>query len=115
VRGGARRAHGLVATHAGGEIDGMGIKPLQFHALFGASDKERSGLNKAIKTDEIQVAPIHDIERARLENKFVEPVDLVNIAGRDVDRGGERSPQIEQDIDFDRRIGRAKMRPGKHA
>ena len=39
----------------------------------------------------------------------------MNVSGRDMDRGGNRSAQIQQRIDFDRRLGRAEMRPRKDA
>jgi len=115
ARGGTRRAHGLVAAHAGGEVDGTRVEPGEFHAFFGASDKEGAGLGDAVEPREIQITAIHDIECARLENQQVEPVDLVNVSGRDIDFGGDRSAQIEQGVDLDRRLGRAKARPGKHA
>ena len=99
----ACRAHGLIATHAGSEVDGMGIEPGQSQSPFGSNDKERSCLYDAVETSEIEVAPIHNVECARLENQIVEPIDLMNIAGRNVDRGGNRSAQIEQGIDLDRR------------
>jgi hypothetical protein len=40
---------------------------------------------------------------------LVEPVDLVNISRRNMDRGGDGSPQIELGVDFDRRLGGAEM------
>jgi len=115
ARGSTRRAHRLVAAHAGGEVDGTGIKPGEFQSLFGPSDKERSGLSDAVETGKIEVASIHDVESTRLENEIVEPVHLVNVSGRDVNHAGNRSAQIEQGVDLDRRLGRAKARPRKHA
>ncbi len=68
----SRRAHGLVAAHAGGEVDGTRVKPRQFQASFGPDDKERTGLRDAIETGEIEVTAIHDIKCAPFKNELVE-------------------------------------------
>jgi hypothetical protein len=106
-------AHGLVAAHTGAEVDRMGIEPGQALSLLGPRDKKGSRPDDAIKACEIEIAAIHEIERARLEDQMIEPVYLVDIAGRDMDRHRDRSPQIELGVDLDRGFGRAKLRPGK--
>ena len=113
--GRATWAHDLIAAHTRGEVNRAGIKTGELQSPLGADDKEGSCLCDEIETSEIEISSIHDVEGTRLENELVEPVDLVNIARRHMDRGGDGSPQIELGVDSDRRLGGAKMRPRKHA
>ena len=69
---------------------------------------------KSIQAFEVEKAQIHDVERAGLGQQLIEDVDLVHLAAADVDEGWDVAAQIEQRVQFDRRLGRAKGCPRKH-
>src|SRR5450756_2541700 len=54
------------------------------------------------------------VEGASLDKQQVQHIDVVHLAVRDVDEGGNRSPQIEQRVQLDGRLGGAKRRPREH-
>ena len=66
-----------------------------------------------MKTSEIQIAAIHNVEGARLRDKQIECVDIVDLAFGNMDKRGDIAPQIHQRMEFDRPLGAAKMGPGE--
>ena len=60
---------------------------------------------------EIEIPAVHHIERAGLRQQLVEDVDLVHLAVADMDKSGDIAPQIEQGMQFDSGLGRAKRSP----
>src|SRR5206468_5182087 len=75
---------------------------------------EAASFVETIQPLEVEEAPIHDVERAGLGQQLIEDVDLVHLAVADVDEGRDVAAQIEQRVQFDRRLGRAKGCPRKH-
>ena len=55
-----------------------------------------------IKPLVVEVATIRQIERAWLDNKIVQHVDLVSLAVRNTDKAWDRALQVEQPIEFHR-------------
>jgi hypothetical protein len=49
-----------------------------------------------IQPREVQIAPVHDVETARLDKKNVEHVDIVQLAIADVNEGWNRAAQVQQ-------------------
>ena len=70
---------------------------------------------EAVETLEVEVAAVHDVERARLGNQHVEDIDIVQFAVGDVDKARNRSAQVEQRVQLDGRFGGAKLGPGNSA
>lgn len=105
---------GLIADQPGGAVDGMRVPAVCFEIRFAAGDKEAARFVNAIQTLEVEEAPIHHVERARLGHQLIEDVDLVHLAVADVDEGRDVATQIEQRVQFDRRFGPPKWRPRKH-
>ncbi len=66
---------------------------------------------QGVETIEVGVAPVHHVEGPGLGDQEVEHVDLVQLAIGDVDKARNGSPQIEQRVQPDRRLGRAEARP----
>src|SRR5580693_6135081 len=62
---------------------------------------------------EIDIAPIHDVDCARLREQQVERVNVVQLAIRHVDEAREVAAQVQQRVHLDRRFGGAEMRPRK--
>ena len=57
---------------------------------------------------EVHVAPVHDVEGAWLRQQDIEDVDVVQLAVGDMDESRDIAPQIQQGMEFDRRLGGAK-------
>ena len=62
---------------------------------------------------EIDVAAIHDVERARFRNQLIQDVHVVQLAVADVDEARDIAAQIEQRVHLHRRLGGSKRRPRK--
>jgi hypothetical protein len=62
---------------------------------------------------EIDIAPIHDVDCARLREQQVERVNVVQLDIRHVDEARDVAAQVQQRVHLDRRFGGAEMRPRK--
>ena len=62
---------------------------------------------------EVQIAAIHDVERAGFPDQLVEDVDVVNTAGGDNDDGGKVALQGQQRVEFDGGLVPAERGPRK--
>ena len=101
----------LIANNSGRSIDGCRINSASIHIGFGARHEESARLMQGIKTCEIQVAAIHDIERTSFDWHEVQHVDFVHLAVADVDKRWDCAPQVQQGVEFDRTLGTAKGCP----
>ena len=107
-----RQLASLVANEIGvGPIDRMGITALEFCIALGAGHKERIRLVKAMKSFEIEVTPIHQVKRAWFDSQIVQNIDFVGLAVGDMNKGRDRTAQIEQRMQLDCGFGGAKRRP----
>ena len=110
-----RQNAGLVAQYRSARpVHRVRIASFEFGVAFGAGHKEGLGLVNDKKPCEIQITPIHQIKRPGLQHQIVHDVDLVRLAVGNVNEAGDVASQIEQRMQFDRRLGRAKRRPGEH-
>ncbi len=103
----------LVADDAGGSVYGHRIHPACVHATLGSRYEERPRLMQREQAAEIQIASIHHIERAGFDGQDIQHVDLVGLAVRDVNEGRNVPAQVEQRMQLDRCLGRAKRSPWK--
>ena len=103
----------LITAHSGRGIYRARFQAIEFEMRFGSSDKEGGGQDKAIESSEIDVAAIHHIEGARLQNQFVQDADIGLFALGNRDKRGDGAAQIQKRVQFDRRLGPAETRPGK--
>src|ERR1035437_9503836 len=106
--------NGLIADQSGRAIDWMRVTAFGFEVGLAARNKKAAGLVEAIQALEVDKATIDDVEGARLGQQLLEDVDLVHLAVADMNKGGDVAPQIEQGVQLDRSLGRAKRRPRKH-
>lgn len=60
---------------------------------------------------EVHVASIHHVEGSGFDGQDVQHVHVVQLAIADVDEGGDRTAQVQQRVQLDGRLGRAKWRP----
>jgi len=105
---------GMVADQSGTAIHRRRVQASCIEVSLGASDEEAARLIQRVEPLEVEVASIHDVEGARLDNKQIQDVDIVQLAIGDVNEGGDRAAQIEQRVQFHCRLGGAKRRPRKH-
>ena len=106
---------GLIAQHRRIEsIHRMRVTSLELGVALGAGHKECLGFVNDEQPGEIQIASVHQVEGARLQHQVVHDVDFVGLAVGDVNEAGDVAPQVQQRVQFDSRLGRAKRCPGKH-
>ena len=81
---------------------------------LGARHKERFGFVNDIQSGEVQVTPVQQVKRARLDGQLVQRVDLVRLSIGDVNEAGDVAPQVQQGMQFDGGFACAKRCPSKH-
>jgi hypothetical protein len=57
-----------------------------------------------VQSRKIQIDPVHDVERPGFDGRFVEDVDIVNLAGGNNDKGRNASMKVQQRVQYDRRF-----------
>src|SRR5438093_1567324 len=110
----AAQHDGLIANQARASIDRMRIASLGFEVGFGAGHKEAFRLVQPIKPFEVDVSSVHDVESARLGQQQVQNVDIVQFAIADVKERRDIAAQVQERVQLDSRLGRAKRSPSKH-
>jgi len=105
--------HGLVETQAGGFVHGAGATAGATEILLGTGDEESATLVEAMPAGEVEVAAIHDVERAGFPDELVEDVDVMNTAGGDNDDGGKIALEGQQGVEFDGGFVLSKCSPRK--
>src|SRR5664280_938279 len=114
ARGKAGEHDGLIANQPRAAVDGMRITALCVEIRFGARHKEAAGLVQAMQPFEVDVASVHDVEGARLGHQQVEDIDVVKLASADVQKRGDVAAKVQERVQLDGRLGRAKRGPRKH-
>jgi len=104
---------GLIADDTGRTVCRGRIDPMGIHVRFGASDEEGSGQMQHVEAGEIDIAAVHDVDRASLREEQVKCVNVVQFAVRNVDEARDITAQVQQRVHLDRRFGRTEMRPRK--
>ena len=97
-----------------GPVHGVRVAPFELGIGLGTGDEEGVGLMNDKQSLEIQVAAIEQVIGARLDIQQVQGVDLVGLAVGDVNESGDGAAQVQQGVQFDSRLVRAKRRPGIH-
>ena len=97
-----------------GPVYGVGVAPLEFGIGLGTGDEEGVGLMNHKQSLEIQIPAIEQVIGARLDVQQVQGVDLVGLAVADVNECGNRAAQVQQGVQFDSRLVRAKRCPRIH-
>jgi len=103
----------LIETDAETLLDRLGITALEPEVVFGSGDKEGAVAMDTVKSLEVQVCPVHDVERSGFDGQFVEDVDVVNLAGGNNDKGWNVSMKVQQRMQFDRCFALSEFCPGK--
>lgn len=102
----------LIAHDVGvGSVHGVGVAPLEFGIGLGTGDEKSVGLMNDKQSLEIQVPAIEQVVHARLDVQQDQGVDLVGLAVADVNERGDGAAQVQQGVQFDSRLVRAKRCP----
>ena len=101
----------LVADHAGRAVDCGRVHAPGVHVAFCAGDEERASLMQFVESCKVQIAAIHDLESARFDRQEVQHIDLVHLAVADMDECWNSAAQIQQGMQFHRRLCCTKRRP----
>src|SRR6266403_1249022 len=96
---------GLIGNDAYRPIGRRGVDAVGIQVRLGASDEEGASLMQDVKTREVDVAAIHNVDGARFGEQQIEGVNVVQLAVRDVNEARDIAAQIEQGVQLHRRLG----------
>ena len=103
----------LIADYAGGPVGWERVQSVGIHAALGAGYEKGSGLVHGVQPGKIEIAPVHHIKSPSLDGQDVQDVHIVGFAVADMDEGWDVVAQVQQGMQFDRRFGGTKWRPGE--
>ena len=110
----ARQRTQLVADDARRAVYRQRVSSSEAQIRLGSCHEEAACLVQAMQSGEVEIAAIHDVERAGLGNDLVENVHIVQLAIADMDEAWDVAAQVEQRMQLDRRLGRTKRSPRKY-
>ena len=108
---GASQQNRLVAAQARALVHGTRVDAPVLQIGFGANNEKGLRLMQRMEPVEIDIAPIHHIKAARLENHLIEDIHVVQLAIRDMDERRDIASQVEQGVQFDCGLLLAESRP----
>jgi len=103
----------LVADDARRTIHWPGVLPRKAQIRLGSRYKETASLVQPMQSGEVEITPVHDVERARLGNDLVENIHIVHLPIADMNKTWNVAAQVEQRMQLYRCFGRTKRRPRK--
>ena len=104
---------GLIEAQSGGFIHGSGVTAGATEILLGAGDEESAALMDAMPAGKVEIAAIHDVERAGFPNELVEDIDIMHTARGDNEDGGKVALEGQQGVEFDGGLALPKRGPRK--
>ena len=113
LRFGRSQQDALVAAQPGRFVDLVPGDSGVAHIVLGPDDEGDLSLMQRLQSGEIEVAAIDDHDGARRPLNHVEDLDVVHLAGGDMDENGNGATQIDNRVGLDSRLGRAKVGPRK--
>jgi hypothetical protein len=107
-----RQDAGLIAHDVGvGFVHRVGVAALELGVRFGSGDKEGIGLVNHKQPPEIEVTPVQQLIGTGLDGQLIQSVDLVGLVVGDVNKRGDGAAQVQQSVQFDGGLVRAKRCP----
>ena len=104
---------GLVVKNAGTFVDRSGLKDLIGHVVLGPRDKVRSLLLEVlVKLLEGDVLLVHQVESTRFDRYLIHHFGIVDLAGSEQDKGGDRASQVHQRMHLEGSLAMVELRPG---
>ena len=90
----AVESDGLVGAQVGGAVNPAGSGDIVTHIGTISDDKEGPGLGDASQATKVDVAAVHDVKGTGLDGQLIEPADIAESRGSDVEKCGDRAAQI---------------------
>ena len=107
----AVRPHDLVADEAGGAIHGSGGEAAELGVRLRSQDEEAAAEMKTMEALEVEVGPVHDVERPGFRNQHVQDVDVMQLSVGYVNECGNVAMQVEERVQLDGALRFAEPRP----
>src|SRR5260370_19103331 len=107
------QTNSLIATQPRVLVHRMGANTLEVEVFAGANDEESQSLFESVKSVEVQVGSIHQIDGTGFHHQLVENVNLVAFRGYNAAEGRDVAMQIEQSVHFYRGVFGTVTSPGK--
>ena len=107
------QTNSLVAAQSGGFGNSARLPDMEVEVAFGPDYEERSGLDDAEKSTEIEVSAIHYINGSWRDWHAVEERHIVFPSLRNVDEQRDRALKLELGVDLHSRFRRTKVCPGE--
>jgi hypothetical protein len=116
----ARQGDGLIGTHPGRLVDGLGIHATIPQIRLGPCDEKSEAKRKGMEpranrsmTPKVEIPSIHHVIRSGFGNEFVEDMHVVPLPVGDLDERGDVPPQIQKGVGFDGGLPFAESRSRK--
>jgi len=105
--------HRLITHHASALIHLVGVHASCVEVGLGACHKKGTCLMHREQPGKVQIAAIHDVESPSLKWQDIEHIDITHLAIADVNEARDAAAQVQQRMQLDGRLGRAKRCPTK--
>src|SRR5260370_2344023 len=79
----------------------MGAKKVEVEVFAGGNDEESQSLFESVKSVEVQVGSIHQIDGTGFHHQLVGNVNLVDFRGNNAAQGRYVAIHVEQHVHFD--------------
>jgi hypothetical protein len=110
-RFGSRENDTLIAAQSGVLVDGSFGSTAALEVFLRAGDEEGHVGLKDIEAGEIDVASVHNVERAGFDRKVVEGFDIVHFPAGNMDKTRDVAAQVDERMQLDGSLAPAKARP----
>jgi hypothetical protein len=101
----------VIGTDAGSLVHQMRIAALKQDVGLGPYNEESCTQREPVKTPEIDVAAVHDVERAGFGIDLVKDVDVMHLAVGNANKCREIAVQVQQRVHFDGTLLLAELGP----
>jgi len=91
----------LVADQIRGFIHRPGVQPAGLKIGLSADDEKGFILMDGVEVGEIKIAAVKDIETAGLGDELIQDPDVMNFSSCNLDKRGDRAPQIQKSMELD--------------
>lgn len=99
----------LIAAQGGGAIHRTEWANARLQVLLCTDDEKCPRLSETSQSSEVQITSIHHIDCVWLDRNLIEQVNLVHRALCQSEKRRNRTPQIQERMQFDCGLGRTKM------
>ena len=107
----AVRPNDLITDEAGAVIDEPGGEAAEPGVRLRSQDEEAAAEMKTMEALEVEVGPVHDVERPGFRNQHVQDVDVMQLSVGYVSECGNAAMQVEERVQLDGALRLAEPRP----